>query len=64
MKASGSKKLILQIGTRCQLALSIMGWGQGDVLVTPLQLANYTATIANKGWYYTPHIGKIYRRKT
>lgn len=28
MKASGSKKLILQIGTRCQLALSIMGWGK------------------------------------
>jgi membrane peptidoglycan carboxypeptidase len=32
--------------------------GQGDVLVTPLQLANYTAAIANKGWYYTPHIVK------
>jgi len=34
------------------------GMGQGDVLVTPLQLANYTAAIANKGWYYTPHIVK------
>lgn len=34
------------------------GMGQGDVMVTPLQLANYTAAIANKGWYYTPHIVK------
>ncbi len=34
------------------------GMGQGDVLITPLQLANYTAAIANRGWYYTPHIVK------
>ncbi len=32
--------------------------GQGEVLMTPIQLANMTATIANKGWYYTPHILK------
>jgi penicillin-binding protein 2 len=35
------------------------GMGQGDVLVTPLQLANYTAAIANDGWFYTPHIVKF-----
>lgn len=34
------------------------GMGQGDVMITPLQLANYVAAIANKGWYYTPHIVK------
>ncbi|WP_419869179.1 peptidoglycan D,D-transpeptidase FtsI family protein [Chryseobacterium sp. CT-SW4] len=34
------------------------GMGQGDVLVTPLQLANFVAAIANKGWFYTPHIVK------
>lgn len=34
------------------------GMGQGDVMVTPLQLANFTAAIANKGWFYTPHIVK------
>ncbi len=30
--------------------------GQGEVTVTPLQVANEMAYIANKGWYYTPHI--------
>lgn len=32
--------------------------GQGEVLMTPIQLANMTAAIANRGWYYTPHILK------
>ena len=32
--------------------------GQGDVETTPIQLANFTATIANKGYFYTPHILK------
>ncbi|MCS3530041.1 penicillin-binding protein 2 [Chryseobacterium sp. JUb7] len=34
------------------------GMGQGDIMITPLQLANYVGAIANKGWYYTPHIVK------
>lgn len=34
------------------------GMGQGDVMLTPLQMANVLAAIANKGWYYTPHIVK------
>lgn len=34
------------------------GMGQGDILLTPLQIANYTAAIANRGFYYTPHIVK------
>ena len=33
-----------------------IGIGQGEVLLTPLQLANQAATIANRGWYYTPHL--------
>jgi penicillin-binding protein 2 len=32
--------------------------GQGEILTTPIQLANITATIANKGYFYTPHILK------
>jgi penicillin-binding protein 2 len=30
--------------------------GQGELGVTPIQMANFCATIANRGWYYTPHI--------
>lgn len=32
--------------------------GQGEVLMTPIQLANMMATVANRGHYYTPHIIK------
>ena len=32
--------------------------GQGEILATPLQIANLGATIANRGWYVTPHIVK------
>ncbi len=32
--------------------------GQGEVTLTPLQIANQGATIANRGFYITPHIVK------
>lgn len=32
--------------------------GQGEVLATPLQIANLGATIANRGYYFTPHVVK------
>jgi penicillin-binding protein 2 len=32
--------------------------GQGEVAATPIQLANMTAAIANRGYYYTPHFFK------
>jgi len=32
--------------------------GQGEILTTPIQLANMTATVANRGFYFTPHIVK------
>ena len=47
---------------------SVSGWraitirslsiGQGEVLVTPLQLANVMAAMANEGYYITPHLNK------
>ena len=30
--------------------------GQGEVTATPLQIANLGATIANRGYFYTPHV--------
>lgn len=32
--------------------------GQGEILATPLQVANLGATIANRGFFYTPHVVK------
>jgi penicillin-binding protein 2 len=32
--------------------------GQGEVLTSPIQLANMMAAVANEGYYYTPHIVK------
>ena len=32
--------------------------GQGEVNATPLQIANLGATIANRGWFVTPHVVK------
>lgn len=30
--------------------------GQGEVTATPLQIANLAATVANRGYYYIPHV--------
>ncbi|MDP3002605.1 MAG: penicillin-binding protein 2 [Bacteroidales bacterium] len=40
------------------LTVISMAIGQGEVGTTPLQMANMTAAIANRGYYYTPHIVK------
>ena len=32
--------------------------GQGEILATPLQIANLSATVANRGWFITPHAVK------
>ncbi|MFH0757563.1 MAG: penicillin-binding transpeptidase domain-containing protein [Bacteroidota bacterium] len=32
--------------------------GQGELLVTPVQMANMTATLANRGYFITPHLVK------
>jgi penicillin-binding protein 2 len=40
------------------LTVISMGIGQGEVGTTPLQMANMTAAIANRGYYFTPHVIK------
>jgi penicillin-binding protein 2 len=42
---------------RSSMVISL-GIGQGEILLTPLQLANVAAILANRGYYYTPHIVK------
>ncbi|MBQ3580053.1 MAG: penicillin-binding protein 2 [Bacteroidales bacterium] len=34
--------------------------GQGEVEVVPLQMANLAAIVANRGYYYIPHVVKFY----
>ncbi len=38
--------------------------GQGEIQTTPIQLANMVSAIANRGYYYTPHIVKDIKGKT
>jgi len=38
------------------LTIRSLAIGQGELLVTPLQMANMTATLANRGYYITPHL--------
>jgi penicillin-binding protein 2 len=40
-----------------------MGIGQGEAATTPLQMANSIAIIANRGFYYKPHIIKAIEKK-
>ena len=40
------------------LSIISLSIGQGELGITPLHLANLAATIANRGYYYIPHIQK------
>lgn len=50
-------KVFGEIGWRA-MTIRSLSIGQGEVLVTPLQLANAVATIANRGYYISPHLNK------
>lgn len=56
-KASFYDKLYHRGGWRSSTVISL-GIGQGELQATPLQLANIEATIANRGFYYKPHLIK------
>ena len=45
------------------LTIISLGIGQGEIGITPLQMANLAATISNRGWYYVPHIIKAIGKK-
>ena len=49
-----------QLKTKNWRSLNIvsMAIGQGPLLITPLQMANMVSCIANRGYYYIPHIVK------
>ncbi len=38
------------------LTIRSLSIGQGEILATPLQLANFATIIANRGYYYKPHL--------
>ncbi len=40
------------------LSIISLAIGQGEIGSTPLHLANLAAIIANRGWFYTPHLQK------
>ena len=42
------------------LTIRSLSIGQGEILVTPLQLANLAAAIGNEGFYYPPHLIKSF----
>jgi penicillin-binding protein 2 len=47
-------------GPRGWRALTVISLaiGQGEIGTTPVQLANLAATVANRGYFYTPHVVK------
>lgn len=45
------------------MAIISLGIGQGEIGITPLQMANLVAIISNRGFYYTPHIVKAIGKK-
>ncbi|MDD4745880.1 MAG: penicillin-binding protein 2 [Salinivirgaceae bacterium] len=49
-----------KIGNKRWVSLNIVSnaIGQGEILTTPLQMANMTCAIANKGYYIIPHFVK------
>lgn len=56
-------KMFGELGWKA-ITIRSLAIGQGEILVTPLQLANQAAIIANEGWYITPHLNKADSMRT
>ncbi|MCP4440105.1 MAG: penicillin-binding protein 2 [Aureispira sp.] len=41
-----------------------IGIGQGEIEITPIQMANLAAIVANRGYYYIPHFAKEFKGDT
>jgi penicillin-binding protein 2 len=41
-----------------ELPINSVAIGQGELALTPLQMANYVSVLANRGYYYIPHVVK------
>ena len=54
----------IYFGNWNSVTIRSLGIGQGEILVTPLQLANIAATIANEGYYYPPHLIRAFGDST
>jgi len=52
------QKRVFPVSRWRALPLISLAIGQGEIQMTPLQMANLAATIANRGYYYLPHIVK------
>jgi penicillin-binding protein 2 len=54
-----------KIGNKRWVSLNIVSnsIGQGEILTTPLQMANMTCAIANRGYYIIPHFVKAIEKK-
>jgi len=57
-RSSTYDKIYGKRGWRSSTIISI-SIGQGELLATPLQIANLAAFIANKGYFYTPHLVRM-----
>lgn len=51
-------------GSWNSVTIRSLGIGQGEILVTPLQLANIATLIANEGSYYPPHLIRAFGDST
>jgi penicillin-binding protein 2 len=52
------EKRVFKNGRWRALPIISLAIGQGEMQTTPLQMANYAAILANRGYYYPPHVVK------